>query len=340
MNGSGLTTCLALALSWALASLSQSAFSQRMAVLARQEIDSLWQGSPVEFRLETSHSEDNAEGAFEIIRGDTLVVHACSESGLLYGAYFMLRSQAMGDGCLCQTFGARQKISQQPHTRLRALHEPDGIGGLQEQGLLVPYARRCAQVGINTVVIPTAELQRQDMKEANSILQTYGISLLPDTMTSVPCLTLPSDPRQQEELLFLAPRWQEILAAHPNDCSRMIMSESVICQPDVTVEGTTWSRHPMAVANWYAFGRLSWDPTLSPRQIAHEWLALSFTESPLFVQPMIEVMLASPNAGVAEVQRMIDIWSEMSRYVTPATFCQIGTSLDRQLARLLEAQNH
>ena len=30
--------------------------------------------------------------------------------------------------------------------------------------------------------------------------------------------------------------------------------------------------HPLADANWYAFGRLAWDPTLTPEAIAGEWI--------------------------------------------------------------------
>jgi len=37
-----------------------------------------------------------------------------------------------------------------------------------------------------------------------------------------------------------------------------------------------WTGHPFAQANLYGFGRLAWDPTLSPEQILDEWIALTF----------------------------------------------------------------
>ena len=38
---------------------------------------------------------------------------------------------------------------------------------------------------------------------------------------------------------------------------------------------TNWCGHPLAQANWYAFGRMAWDPTLTPAAIADEWLRQS-----------------------------------------------------------------
>ena len=38
---------------------------------------------------------------------------------------------------------------------------------------------------------------------------------------------------------------------------------------------TNWCGHPLAQANWYAFGRMAWDPTLTPDALADEWLRQS-----------------------------------------------------------------
>src|SRR6185437_4852240 len=38
----------------------------------------------------------------------------------------------------------------------------------------------------------------------------------------------------------------------------------------------TWSGSIFNQANWYAFGRLAWDPDLSARRIAAEWAAMTF----------------------------------------------------------------
>ena len=59
-----------------------------------------------------------------------------------------------------------------------------------------------------------------------------------------------------------------------------------------------WCGHHFSQANWYAFGRLAWDPTLSSEQIADEWLKQTFTHDTAFINPMKEVMMSSREACV------------------------------------------
>jgi alpha-glucuronidase len=59
-----------------------------------------------------------------------------------------------------------------------------------------------------------------------------------------------------------------------------------------------WSGAPFAQANWYAFGRLAWNPELSAREIAEEWLRLTFTSDPKFVETARSIMLRSREAVV------------------------------------------
>jgi alpha-glucuronidase len=54
-----------------------------------------------------------------------------------------------------------------------------------------------------------------------------------------------------------------------------------------------WTGHLFGQANWYAFGRLAWDHTLSSEVIAREWLAMTFTNDPAFMAPVTDMMLAS-----------------------------------------------
>jgi alpha-glucuronidase len=51
-------------------------------------------------------------------------------------------------------------------------------------------------------------------------------------------------------------------------------------------------------ANWYAFGRLAWNPDLSARQIAEEWVRMTFTNDPRFVAPVVRMMMQSREAAV------------------------------------------
>ena len=52
-----------------------------------------------------------------------------------------------------------------------------------------------------------------------------------------------------------------------------------------------WTGHLFGQANWYAFGRLAWNPDLSSRQIAEEWLKMTFSTDPEFVAAAAEMIL-------------------------------------------------
>jgi alpha-glucuronidase len=45
-------------------------------------------------------------------------------------------------------------------------------------------------------------------------------------------------------------------------------------------DDANWTGHPFAQANWYAFGRLAWNPSLSSSTIAHEWVRSSIGAMP------------------------------------------------------------
>jgi alpha-glucuronidase len=59
-----------------------------------------------------------------------------------------------------------------------------------------------------------------------------------------------------------------------------------------------WTGAPFAQANWYAFGRLAWNPELSAREIAEEWLRMTFSSDPKFLEPALSMMLRSREAVV------------------------------------------
>lgn len=54
-----------------------------------------------------------------------------------------------------------------------------------------------------------------------------------------------------------------------------------------------WCGHHMAQANWYAFGRMAWNPDLSSEQIVDEWIKQTFTADKKFVEPVAKMLLAS-----------------------------------------------
>lgn len=59
-----------------------------------------------------------------------------------------------------------------------------------------------------------------------------------------------------------------------------------------------WSGSIFGQANWFAFGRLAWNPEQSSKAIAKEWLAMTFTSDAAFVEPASDIMMESREAVV------------------------------------------
>jgi len=59
-----------------------------------------------------------------------------------------------------------------------------------------------------------------------------------------------------------------------------------------------WSGSIFNQADWYAFGRLAWNPDLDARDIAEEWLKMTFSTDPEFVQTAADMMMRSREAVV------------------------------------------
>ena len=75
---------------------------------------------------------------------------------------------------------------------------------------------------------------------------------------------------QGEHLVYLAPMWKEFFSfVAPSKL------EGIAGVANVGLD-TNWCGHHFAQANWYAFGRLAWNPNLSSKQIADEWLTQTF----------------------------------------------------------------
>jgi alpha-glucuronidase len=54
-----------------------------------------------------------------------------------------------------------------------------------------------------------------------------------------------------------------------------------------------WCGHPFAQSNWYAYGKLAWDPSLSSDKIADDWIRMTFTNDPAFITAAKKMMLRS-----------------------------------------------
>src|SRR6185436_19695836 len=93
-------------------------------------------------------------------------------------------------------------------------------------------------------------------------------------------------------LVFLAPMWREVLDADTYARGRgstvaRVADGSLFGNRLTGIAGVAntgsdrnWTGHHFAQANWYALGRLAWNPSLSSRQIATEWTNATFTNDP------------------------------------------------------------
>jgi alpha-glucuronidase len=111
-------------------------------------------------------------------------------------------------------------------------------------------------------------------------------------------------------LVYLGPLYEEVLSADTMVHGKGSTVAKVI---DGSLEGHTltgmtgdsnigtdrnWTGSDFNQANWYVFGRLAWNPTLSSRTIADEWVRMTFTNNNAFVKPVVDMMMSSREAVV------------------------------------------
>mgnify|MGYP000404682667 FL=1 len=98
---------------------------------------------------------------------------------------------------------------------------------------------------------------------------------------------------QSKHLTYLAPMWKEFFDFVNPD--RLVGISGVANIGD----DANWCGHPFSQANWYAFGRLAWNPSLTAEEIAHEWLVQTYEnlDEP-FTKPVEMMMMTSREACV------------------------------------------
>jgi alpha-glucuronidase len=113
------------------------------------------------------------------------------------------------------------------------------------------------------------------------------------------------------QLAYLGPLFQEVLrsdtySAGPGSTVARVVDGSlrggglsVIAGIANTGTDRDWTGHPLAAANWYAFGRLAWDHTLDAGDIAGEWTRMTFSDDPRVVAALGR-MLASSRETVVD----------------------------------------
>jgi alpha-glucuronidase len=109
---------------------------------------------------------------------------------------------------------------------------------------------------------------------------------------------------QQRHLVYLAPMWKQVLDFDMRAGGRSTPVKELIAGRSfnrplggmVGVAGVgreAWLRSPLAMANLYAFGRLAWDPDLTPEQIAEEWTRQTVSTDPAVVATVVNLLAQS-----------------------------------------------
>ena len=110
---------------------------------------------------------------------------------------------------------------------------------------------------------------------------------------------------QAKHLVYLGTMWQEFLQAdthargagstvgkaiegaiHPYRVTGMVS----VVNPGLDVN---WCGHHFSQSNWYASGRLAWNPALGADRIADEWIRMTFTNEPAAVKTILRMMMTS-----------------------------------------------
>ena len=102
-------------------------------------------------------------------------------------------------------------------------------------------------------------------------------------------------------LAYLAPMWEEVLrqdTGHPAGTVADAIAPVGMAGVANIGSDRNWSGSHFDQANWYAFGRMAWDPGLSSEAIAREWAGLTFSNDPAFVSQVVPLMMRSREAVV------------------------------------------
>lgn len=152
------------------------------------------------------------------------------------------------------------------------------------------------------------------------------IAALPRTRLAVELQVTQEYTGQQQHVCYLAPLWSEVLGfplwgGDGPTVSDVAAGRGAGACPQVAAArggglaavsnvGTDefWTGHPLAQANLYAYGRLCWDPTLTPRDLLDEWVSLTFAGPDGAVDPRLR-------SGLHEI--LGESWQLYESYTAP-----------------------
>jgi len=102
-------------------------------------------------------------------------------------------------------------------------------------------------------------------------------------------------------LAYLGTMWEEALKSRtwrPSATSRVADTFNAMAGVANTGSSRSWSGSQFDQANWYAFGRLAWNPDASARSIAEEWTRMTWGNDPRLVGTIVPMMMGSRQAAV------------------------------------------
>src|SRR6187455_1725518 len=115
---------------------------------------------------------------------------------------------------------------------------------------------------------------------------------------------------QSTHLVYLAPMWKEFFESEtfvkgPGSTVAKVADGTLQGQARTAIAGVAntgsdrnWTGHHFAASNWYAFGRLAWNSSLTSEAIANEWIQQTWSRKPETMKAIATLMLGSREAFV------------------------------------------
>jgi alpha-glucuronidase len=115
---------------------------------------------------------------------------------------------------------------------------------------------------------------------------------------------------QDTHLVYLGPLFQEVLRADTHATGEgatvtRVIDGSLFGTKRTAIAGVAnvgidrnWTGSHFNQANWYAFGRMAWDPSLDAAAVAEEWTRATFSNDPQVVGSVRQMMMVSREAAV------------------------------------------
>jgi len=110
---------------------------------------------------------------------------------------------------------------------------------------------------------------------------------------------------EDTHLAYLGPLYEEVLKADtqangPGSTVASVIDGSLEKHTLSAISGVAnigndvnWTGSHFNQANWYVYGRMAWDPSLSAQSVATEWVGQTFSNDPALLTPVVGLMLSS-----------------------------------------------